>query len=254
MIMWTMVSGATLSPRWEGPPRGKANRKVSQAWKCFCGSWDRNFSHTHPLPSIPPHCSVQLKPSSSNSGQVQSFHHLGIDYTCRWEPRKQNQDASFARGFSSTPSLGLVPVLTLLHFSIPALPMTAWQVFIQAEAFHFTCLQPSWKGREIPELFSWVALSNPTPLTIRRGRKQQLLCVWVKPSHYFFLPADISLDGKRIFKSQRQAALVLRPQLYKQYLVPSKALAEQQRAVRDCSFGRRSLSAPQLSPGILGRT
>lgn len=73
------------------------------------------------------------------------------------------------------------------------------------------------EGREIPELLFWAALSNSTPLTARTGRKQQLLCVWVKPSHYLFLPADISLDGKRTFQNygDEVAFLVLRTRLYK---------------------------------------
>lgn len=58
------------------------------------------------------------------------------------------------------------------------------------------------EGREFPELLFLAASSNLTPLTARTGKKQKLLCVRVKPSHYLFLPADISLDGKRIFKLQ----------------------------------------------------
>jgi len=97
---------------------------------------------------------MQLKPSSNKGRQVESLYHLGIDYTCRWKPRYQNEDISFARGFSLAPSLGLVPALTLMHVSIPALHAAVWQVFILTEALHFTCLQLSWKAEKFQNCFT----------------------------------------------------------------------------------------------------
>lgn len=197
MVMWLMVSGATPSLRWEGPSWGKANKKVSQAWKCFCGSWDRNFSHTHPLPSIPPHYSVKLKHSSSNSRQVSSLHHPGIDYTCRWKLSDQNQDVSFAGGFSQCESCASPHLVAFQH------PMSSQEGMCLLRQRHFTSYVFSLHGRHRNSRAAF--LSNPTPLTARTGRKQQLLCVWIKPSCYLLLPTYISLDSKRIFKLQWQA-------------------------------------------------
>lgn len=111
------------------------------------------FSNPSP-PLCSPYCSLQLKPSSNKDRQVESLHHLGIDYTCRWKPSYQNEDISFARGFSLAPCLGPVPTLTLLHVSIPALHTAAWQAFILTETLHFTCLQLSRKAEEFQNCFT----------------------------------------------------------------------------------------------------
>lgn len=203
MVMWSMVSGATSSLRWEGPPWGKANKKVSQAWKCFCGSWDRNFSRTHPLPAIPPHCLVKLKHSSSNSRQVSSLHHPGIDTPAdgNWVIKTK-----MLALLEDSPWLPVWVLCQSPPCSISASHLFPWQSGIcLLWQRHFTSHVFSLHGRQRNSRAAF--LSNPTPLTARTGRKQQLLCVWIKPSCYLLLPADISLDSKRIFKFQWQGGL-----------------------------------------------
>lgn len=162
----------------------------------LCGSQDRNFFHTHPLPLFL-HCFVQLLNQQQQKQQaILVTSAPGYRLYLKVENKQSKTRCQLCQRILLSSHFG--PTASS-HPAVLQHPRSSHDRCLFRQRY-FTLHVFSLHGRQ--RIFRAAFLSSieqPNTTDSQDSKKQKLLCVWVKPSHYLFLPADISLDGKRIF-------------------------------------------------------
>lgn len=179
MVTRPMVSGATLSPGWEGPPWGKNARHENASVVLESGMLLK------PLPSplfplLLPAAETQQQQRPASWVTAPPGYRLHLQVETKLSKRRHQLRQRILPGSLSGPSANPHPVAcqhpSSSHSSLASVYFDRDIALRMSSAFK--------EGRRIPKLLYWATLSNPTPLTARTSRKQQLLCVYVRPSRY----------------------------------------------------------------------